>query len=150
MPQATRTHSSITGSFACFSTRGGLRSGEIWVEGSRRYANPTSYLISADKWPRQREDALALTGMPASFSERLAGIGTETACYLDDLEALLADPDGPVRLDEDCELHISPLSAGVLSPEVVSERDAVVARLPVLPLSELLIEVDRETGSPGT
>ena len=30
--------------------QGALRSGEIWVKGSRRYANPASYLIAADVW----------------------------------------------------------------------------------------------------
>ena len=125
--------------------QGGLRSGEIWVQGSRRYANPASYLISPETWPAQRQDVLDLTGMPGTFAERLAALDHEMAAHLDDLETLLTSADSPVSLDEDGELHLSPLTAELVGPDVLAERDAVVARLPVLPLSELLIEVDRET-----
>ncbi len=55
----------------------GLRSGEIWVEGSRRYANPATYLISPQDWPSQRGEVLELTGMPATFAERLAAVDDE-------------------------------------------------------------------------
>jgi TnpA family transposase len=94
-------------------------------------------------WPDSED--LELTGMPATFAERLAATEEETSRYLDDLETLLADPDGPVRLDEAGQLHLSPLTAEVVDPSVLVERDAVVARLPIVPLTELLIEVDRET-----
>ncbi|MGI8414360.1 MAG: Tn3 family transposase [Solirubrobacteraceae bacterium] len=127
-----------------FALQGALRSGEIWVEGSRRYANPASYLIPAEDWPSRRDEALELTVMPGTFAERLATIDADIARYPDDLEVLLADPDGPVRLDEHGELHLSPLAAEVVDPAVLAERDAVVARLPGLPLTELLIESDLE------
>jgi len=56
-----------------FALRGGLRSGEIWVHDSRRYADPASYLITRAAWPAQRDEVLALTGMPpASPSASLA------------------------------------------------------------------------------
>ena len=129
-----------------FALRGGLRSGEIWVKGSRRYANPASYLIAVEAWPAQRAEVLELTGMPATFAERLAAIDAEMERHLDDLEALLADPDGPVTVDSDGELHLKALTAEVVDPEALAQRDAVVARLPRVPLTELLIEVDRENG----
>jgi len=66
--------------------------------------------------------------------------------YLDDLEALLADPGSPVSVDADGQLHLKALTAEVVDPEVLAQRDAVVARLPRVPLTELLIEVDRESG----
>jgi len=71
-------------------------------------------------------------------------IDADIARYLDDLELLLADPQGPVRLDEHGELHLSPLAAAVVDAAVLAERDAVVARLPGRPLTELLIETDLE------
>jgi hypothetical protein len=114
------------------------------VQESRRYAQPGSYLIPVEDWPEQRDEALALTGMPGTFAERLASIDADIARYLDDLEVLLADKDSPVRLDEHDELHLSPLAAEVVDPVVLAERDAVVARLPGLPLTELLIETDLE------
>jgi TnpA family transposase len=132
-----------------FALQGGLRSGEIWVEGSRRYANPATYLIAPEAWPAKRAEVLEMTGMPATFAERLAAIDGEMSGYLDDLEALLADPNSPVRVDEHGELHLSPLDAEVIDPVVTAERDAMVARLPVLPLTDLLIEVDAATGFSG-
>lgn len=124
----------------------GLRSGEIWVEGSRRYANPATYLITPEDWPAQRAEVLQLTGMPATFAERLAAVDAEMERLLDDLEALLGDPDGPVSVDADDQLHLKALSAEVVDPVALAQRDAVLARLPMVPLTELLIEVDRETG----
>ncbi len=131
---------------ALLALQGGLRSGEIWVQGSRRYANPATYLITPEAWPAQRAEVLELTGMPPTFAERSAAIDGEMSRYLDDLEVLLGDPDGPVRLDTDGHLHLSPLTAEVSDPAILAERNAVVARLPVVPLTELLIEIDRETG----
>ncbi len=129
-----------------FALQGGLRSGEIWVKGSRRYADPASYLIAVAAWPARREEVMELTKVPATFAERLTAIDAEMSRYLDDLEALLADPDSPVSVDADGQLHLKALTAEVIDPEVLAQRDAVVARLPRVPLTELLIEVDRESG----
>jgi hypothetical protein len=129
-----------------FALQGGLRSGEIWVEGSRRYANPASYLIPPEAWPSQRAEALELTGATGTFGERLADIDEEMGRYLGDLDALLAHGNGPIRLDDHGEIHLSPLAAEVVDPVVLAERDRIVARLPTVPLTELLIEVDQETG----
>lgn len=128
-----------------FALQGGLRSGEIWVQGSRRYADPASYLIALEAWPAQRAEVMELTEMPATFAERLTAIDEEMSRYLDDLEALLADPDGPVSVDAAGQLHLKALTAEVVDPVVLAQRDAVVARLPRVPLTELLIEVDRES-----
>jgi len=124
--------------------QGALRSGEIWVKGSRRYASPASYLIAPEVWKRDRAQLLKLTGKPATFAERLVEIEAEMARYLDELEALLADPDGPVRIDDAGDLHLRPLAAEVIDPAVLVERDGVVARLPIVPLTEVLIETDGE------
>ncbi len=129
-----------------FALQGGLRSGEIWVKGSRRYADPASYLIAIEAWPARRGEVMELTGMPATFAERLTAIDAEMSRYLDDLEALLGDPDSPVSVDAGGQLHLKALTAEVIDPEVLAQRDAVVARLPRVPLTELLIEVDRESG----
>ena len=129
-----------------FALQGGLRSGEIWVRGSRRYADPASYLIALEAWPAKRAEVMELTKMPATFAERLTAIDAEMSRYLDDLETLLADPDSPVSVDAGGQLHLKALTAEVIDPEVLAQRDAVVARLPRVPLTDLLIEVDRESG----
>jgi TnpA family transposase len=126
-----------------FGLRGALHSGEVWVEGSRRYADPASYLIAPGDWPHQRDEALQLCGQPASFADRLSAIDEELAGYLDLLEPALASGDGAIRLDEKGELNLSPLAAETVDPAVIEEGDRIVARLPTVPLAELLIEVDQ-------
>ena len=59
---------------------------------------------------------------------------------------MLAAGDGPLRLDEHGQLHLTPLAAETVDPAVLAERDRLLARLPTVPLTEVLIEVDRETG----
>ena len=74
-----------------FALRGALRSGEIWVKGSRRYADPASYLIPPAVWPTRRDEVLELTGNPARFGDRLAEHRRRPRPLLDDLDTLLAD-----------------------------------------------------------
>ena len=83
-----------------YGLRGALRSGEVWVEGSRRYGDVASYLIPVEEWPGRRDEVAALCGMPATFAERLARLDADYERLLDQLEALLADGQGPVRIDD--------------------------------------------------
>jgi TnpA family transposase len=128
-----------------FAVRGALRSGEIWVEGSRRYGDVASYLIPTEEWPAMRDEVRELCGLASSFSERLTRMDADYERYLDELEALLAERDGPVHLDADEELHLRPLAGEVVEPEVRAAKDAILARLPMVPLAEAIIEVDRVT-----
>jgi hypothetical protein len=71
---------------------------------------------------------------------------TELDGYLDLLEPMLRAGDRPVRLDEHGQLHLSPLVAETVDPAVVTESERIYARLPTVPLTEILIDVDRATG----
>lgn len=51
---------------------GALRSGDVWVEGSRRYADPQKYLILEDRWPYLREEVRLQTGASSEGVEHLA------------------------------------------------------------------------------
>ncbi len=130
---------------ALFAVQGALRSGEIWVEGSRRYGDVASYLIPPEQWPAMRDEVRELCGLASSFFERLARIDADYERHLDELEVLLAERDGPVHLDDGGELHLRPLAAEVVGPEVRAAKDAILARLPMVPLAEAIIEVDRVT-----
>jgi len=59
------------------------------------------------------------------------------------LEALLERGDGPVRVSEQGELMVGKLSAEEVPAEVEQVRLGLVELLPRLPITELLIEVDR-------
>ena len=48
-----------------YGVRARLRSGDVWVPGSRRYTDPTTLLIPAETWAAQRDDFCAVTGADA-------------------------------------------------------------------------------------
>ena len=52
--------------------RSSLRSGDVWVKNSRKYANPETYLIPKDQWPKKRPEALRLLGLSETGEERLS------------------------------------------------------------------------------
>src|SRR6266567_944916 len=97
--------------------RGALRAGDVWLEGSRRYANPETYLIPPDQWASLRTETCRLVQVPESGTERLRERQQE-------LEARLAHFDkglprnSQVRIEKG-ELIVSPLRAEE-TPERVS------------------------------
>ena len=46
--------------------RRALRAGDVWLENSRRYANPESYLIPKDKWSTLRSEVCQMLQLPQS------------------------------------------------------------------------------------
>jgi len=115
--------------------RDALRSGDVYVPGSRRYADPTAYLITAAAWPAQLPEFCALVDVPADPGEALARVDTELHTAVGELEQVLADGRGPVRVDEHGELIIGPLSAEDLPTEVEELRAELTALLPFAPLA---------------
>ena len=51
--------------------RGALRSRDVWVEGSRRYADPRRYLIPEEGWPDLRDEVRLQTGTSPDGAEHL-------------------------------------------------------------------------------
>jgi len=45
--------------------RDALRSGDVWVLGSRRYSDPAAYLLTPSKWADHRVEFCRLVGKPA-------------------------------------------------------------------------------------
>ena len=74
--------------------RAALRAGDVWLEASRRFANPESYLISPVRWPALRPEVCTLTQTPEDGAARVKERQTE-------LEALLR------RFDEELPRHPS-------------------------------------------
>ncbi|MFH5230316.1 Tn3 family transposase [Antrihabitans spumae] len=129
-----------------YGLRDGLRSGDVFVPGSRRYADPTSYLISGDQWQLQRQEYCRLVGKTPDGRDAIEHARHELRDAVAALEEVLAAGDGAVRLDDKGELVIGPLTAETVPDEADALRDDLVAMLPRIPLASLLIEVDRRTG----
>ena len=124
--------------------RSALRSGSVWVEHSRRYADPDTYLIPPAEWPSRRLEVIRQTGTPGEGLQRLVERETELEACLAQVEKLLARPDSHVRIEDD-ELILSPLEADKRPASAEALEDLITARLPQVELSELLIEVDAWT-----
>jgi len=124
-----------------------LRSGDVWVPGSRRYTDPTTLLIPVEAWVAQRDDFCAVTGTDANPQRQLARLEADLHAAVAELEQVLADrnTEGLARLDEDGDLIVSPLAAEQVPAEADALAQAVAARLPQIHLPALLIEVDRDT-----
>lgn len=130
-----------------YQLQAALRSGDVWVRGSRRYADPASYLIPADRWPPLRAELCQLVGVPFEGRVRLDQLRGELDAAVEALEPVLAGGDsGTPRLDDAGHLVVTPLPAEDLPAEAAVLRDAAVERLPHVPLASLLIEVDAWTG----
>lgn len=125
---------------ALWELRGALRSGDVWVRNSRRYANLETYLIPRDQWPQMRSEACRLLGLPQRGEERLQQRKEELQDGLYQLDRELAG-DSDVRI-EDGKLVLSPIEAVPLAESTKRLRELITERLPRLDLTELLIEVD--------
>jgi len=57
---------------ALLALRDGLRTGDVFVPGSRRYSDPAAYLLTPDKWGLQRAEFCQLVGKAADPARALA------------------------------------------------------------------------------
>lgn len=126
--------------------RDALRSGDVWVPGSRRYSDPAAYLLTPAQWAAQRVEFCRLVGKPANAAKGLAEVEDELHTALGELETTLAEDDGPVRLDGEGDLVISPLSAEDIPAEAIALKAELTEMLPFAPTVSLLIEMDKRTG----
>ncbi len=125
--------------------RRALRSGDIWLENSRRYANPESYLIPKEKWPSLRPEVCQILQLPKNGKERLQQQREALDYQLEKFHQTINDND-QVRMDENGELIISPLRALDLPLSAKNLQQLIGKMLPLVDLSELFIEMDKLTG----
>lgn len=128
-----------------YGIRDGLRRGDVFVPGSRRYADPAGYLIPKPEWAAHRAGFVELVATTTDPQQALAGAREELHAVVADLEAVLAGTEGPVHLDPDGELVIGKLPADPLADQAQEQLDRLVAMLPRIPLTSLMIELDGRT-----
>lgn len=124
-----------------------LRSGDVFVPGSRKFADLESYLIPAIEWPDLRGEVLRQLGLPEDPSQRLHARLAELETLLPQVTALLAEG-GEVRL-EDGELVLTALQAEELPASLQTLDEQIRARMPAVELTDILVEVDGWTGFSG-
>jgi TnpA family transposase len=124
--------------------REAVRAGNLWIEGSRRYANPESYLIAPARWSELRVEACRLMKAPQEGELRLAERTNEFHQLARCLDEQLCDQ-RIVRI-ENGELIVSPLEAEERPASAIELEDLIADRLPSIDLPALLIEVDSWVG----
>ena len=132
------------------AVRDGLRSGDIYVPGSRRYADPSSYLFTPAQWAMKRSEFCVLAGKSNDAVEALEQGKAELDAALGNLEDVLASASskgvGAVRLDDEGNLVIPPLSAEDIPAEARALKEELAGMLPFAPVASVLIELDHRTG----
>lgn len=120
--------------------RGALRSGDVWVENSRRFADPESYLIPKDQWKTMKAEICHALGLPVDGEARIQEHQAALHQYLLELDEKVRRKDG-VRI-EDKKMVISPLKAEELPASALELQGLIDDRLPQVNLCDLVIEVD--------
>ncbi len=126
--------------------RDGLRSGDVWIPGSRRYGDPSAYLMPTEQWATERDDYCGLVSKASGAGEAISALKTELGEAVDALDATLAESDGPVRLDDAGRLVVGKLAAATTGDEVDELRDRLTERLPRAQLASVLVEIDQRCG----
>ena len=118
-----------------------LRSGDVWVEGSRQFKDFNTYLIPLEKFNELKQNqALPQMGCTQYLNERLALLEKRLA-HINKLAAENSLPDATITATG---LKITPIETSVpknAKPFV----DKATALLPRVKITELLLEVDQWT-----
>lgn len=120
-----------------------LRAGNVWVVGSRRYANLDSYLLPPDQWQARRAEVCQLLQLATDGRQRLAQHATELTQFGTQLDNRLRADAGVWLASE--KLHLAALPAVELAERTQAVRQRIGERLPLVELVDLLVEVDRWT-----
>lgn len=125
--------------------RDSLRSGAVWLEGSRQYANLDSYLMPKSRWKQLRQTYCDMVGIPEDGAVQLE---LKQAALEENLAQLdKGVPKNEFVRFEKGELVLSPLDK---EEEEIRQEHPLAKKIgPLLPpiqLGQLLAEVDAWTG----
>ena len=124
--------------------RSDLRSGNIWLKHSRRYANPETYLMPATEWAQQRTEICQMLQVSTAGEKRFQQLQADLTEQLQQLNQTIQSHE-QVRIEND-KLVISPLEGLDLSESSEKLQQQITQRLPWVDLDQLLPEVDQWSG----
>ena len=124
--------------------RTALRSGNIWLSNSRRYANPESYLIPKQQWLKLKLEVCQQIQVSEVANHTIELKKQELSQLLSEFNATFPDNE-QVRIEKD-KLVVSPLKAEEVPDSMNQLRKQIRERLPWIELTNLIIEIDNLTG----
>ena len=126
--------------------RTSLQSGAIWVSPSRKYADPATYLLPAQRWSQLRSETIAMAGVDSDAACQLADLDTRLDEHTRALDIVLGtNTETGIRLDGDGHLVVPPLDAEQVDDTSVGHRD-ITSRMPQIDLAEVLADMDQHVG----
>ena len=124
--------------------RTSLQSGAIWVSPSRKYADPATYLLPAQRWSQLRSETIAMAGVDSDAACQLADLDTQLDQQTRALDHVLAaNVDSGIRLNDDGHLIVPPLDAETVDDTNAGHHD-ITSRIPQVDLAEVLADMDHE------
>lgn len=125
--------------------RAKLRSGDIYVQHSRRYAPIESYLIPKSDWEAQRLVVTELTGTPLDAETRLAERKAELARLCQDVEIALSEEEPRLSVSGH---HLSYRKDKAIPADLRREQLKAVLRASQaqVDITDVMVNVDAETG----
>lgn len=127
--------------------RGALRSGDIFIDFGRRYADPETYLLPKREWKDRRTELLEQMRFPSTFAKRFRQRQAEVGGLLKEFDTQIRQSGGEpgdVRIDNG-KLVVPRFNAFETPDSVNSLRKKVSRLLPRIELPDLLVEVDTWT-----
>lgn len=120
-----------------------VRSADLWVVGSRSFAEFKSYLFNDSQWEKGREVYYEELGLPADSGEFIQDIKLLFGKFAERADNNL--PDNPWAKVENGRLHLSRLDAETIPQMAIQLKEELESSFPKVTLSQLLIEVNRLT-----
>jgi hypothetical protein len=122
-----------------------LRSGDVWVVGSRQFKDFAAYLLEPSRFAELKDKQALSLPVEQDRDAYVAGRIAQLKQALDEVDGLAARGELPDAAVSESGLKITPLTNSVPEEASVLMRRAY-ALLPHIKITDLLLEVDRWTG----
>ena len=124
-----------------------LRSGDVWVQGSRRYQPIDSYLIPRHEWERRRSELAQDLEKPLDFQDRLRALAGDLHVEVAALDRALRE-DPQVEIDEDGQLRLlDPEEEEEPPPPEETPVGRILApRITDVDIPDLLVDINHLSG----
>ncbi len=126
------------------SVRKAIKGGKLWLAHSRKHRDREDQMIPASQWKTMRASFLSAMSLSADPEKYLARLYEKVQQSLGELAS--AVDEGRVTIDEKGRLHIPPIVALDVEPEVARTRDAIFEIIGAVQHGQLMVEIDARAG----